>query len=63
MRIYVRPKSKADLTVQDLIRVFGATATSGRDSGGAFYDVALPPHWIKYRRERFEEAIKRAQAR
>ena len=63
LRIYVISKSKADLTVLDVIRVYGAIVKSGRDSRGAFYDITLPAHWIKYRRERFEQAIKRAQSR
>jgi hypothetical protein len=63
MRVYVKPKSKAEQAVAELLQAYGIKPSTGSDAQGPYRDFDLPEHWNRSRREKFTEAIQRATSK
>jgi hypothetical protein len=61
MRLYVKPHSKLEATVLDLLLAYGLKPSRQEDQRGVYYDVTPPEYWSKYRKYRFLEAVHRVK--
>ncbi len=63
MRIYVKPKSKTEQELLEVLRTYGIAPVRATDKDGAYYDVTPPKYWEANRRTVFRRAIRRFEPR